>query len=70
MEMLVIRCPATGRTAPTGIRLSRRAFAMTSIAHNNRLACPHCGDAHFWGPHDAWVEDVGGGDEPALHERP
>ena len=52
MAMLMIRCPATGRQAFTGIETSA-ASLMLIPPINARLKCPCCGDTHVWSILDA-----------------
>jgi len=48
----MIRCPATGHQAFTGIETSAASVNMIPPI-NTRLTCPCCGDTHVWSMLDA-----------------
>jgi hypothetical protein len=52
MAMVMIRCPATGRQAFTGIETSATSVNLIPPI-NSRLTCPCCGDTHVWSILDA-----------------
>lgn len=47
MAKVMIRCPATGHQAFTGIETSAASVNMIPPI-NTRLNCPCCGDTHVW----------------------
>jgi hypothetical protein len=58
MGRVVIRCPATGRTIPTGIRADRLKFACSPVFFAD-THCPVCDASHRWFAREAWVEEPG-----------
>ena len=52
MAMVMIRCPATGRPAFTGIETDASSVNFIPPI-NARLKCPECGDTHVWSILDA-----------------
>jgi hypothetical protein len=52
MARVMIRCPATGHQAFTGIETSAASVNMIPPI-NARLNCPCCGDMHVWSILDA-----------------
>jgi hypothetical protein len=50
--MVMIRCPATGRQAFTGIETNATSVNLIPPI-NTRLTCPSCGDTHVWSILDA-----------------
>ncbi|MFL5091446.1 MAG: hypothetical protein ACJ8D7_13860 [Xanthobacteraceae bacterium] len=52
MAMVMIRCPATGRPAFTGIETDASCVNFIPPI-NTRLKCPCCGDTHVWSILDA-----------------
>lgn len=56
MGAVMIKCPATGKGIPTGMRADRKSFSRTPvfIAH---AYCPFCRTQHEWFAKDAWVEE-------------
>lgn len=56
MGMVVIQCPATGRTIPTGIETDRDRFDCTPVFFADAY-CPMCNANHRWFARDAWVEE-------------
>ena len=57
MGSVVIRCPATGRTIPTGIEADRLKFACSPVFFSDAY-CPMCNANHRWFARDAWVEET------------
>jgi endogenous inhibitor of DNA gyrase (YacG/DUF329 family) len=55
MGQVVIKCPKTGKSVPTGMAMDKRAFEGSTLS-NNAIGCPHCGQTHVWSKLDAWVE--------------
>jgi hypothetical protein len=47
MAMIMIRCPATGQQAFTGIETHADSVSMIPPV-NTRLTCPRCGQVHIW----------------------
>src|SRR5215813_6484316 len=56
MGSVVIQCPATGRTIPTGIEADRLKFSCSPVFFADAY-CPHCNSSHRWFARDAWVEE-------------
>jgi hypothetical protein len=56
MGSVVIQCPATGRTVPTGIEADRLKFSCSPVFFADAY-CPHCNASHRWFARDAWVEE-------------
>jgi hypothetical protein len=54
--MVVIQCPSTGRTIPTGIKTERERFECTPVFFADSY-CPMCNANHRWFARDAWVEE-------------
>jgi hypothetical protein len=52
MAMVMIRCPATGRPAFTGIETDASCVNFIPPI-NTRLKCPCCGETHVWSILDA-----------------
>jgi hypothetical protein len=52
MAMVMIRCPATGRPAFTGIETDVSCVNFIPPI-NTRLKCPCCGETHVWSILDA-----------------
>jgi hypothetical protein len=52
MAMVMIRCPATGHQAFTGIETDASSVNFIPPI-NTRLKCPRCGDTHVWSILDA-----------------
>ena len=57
MGTVVIHCPATGRTIPTGIRADRLKFACSPVFFADAY-CPLCDTLHRWFAREAWVEET------------
>lgn len=56
MGSVMIRCPATGASIPTGMEADRSGFARTPVFFARTL-CPVCRVHHEWFAADAWVEE-------------
>ena len=54
MNMLIIRCPKTGRAISTGREVEIAAFRSTPVFFS-RTYCPLCHVTHEWFAQDAWV---------------
>src|SRR5256885_1771102 len=54
MGTVWIRCPATGRRAPTGIQ-SERITLTDFPEHIKQTGCLVCGGKHNWCAGDAWI---------------
>jgi hypothetical protein len=52
MAMIMIRCPATGHQAFTGIETHPDSVPMIPPI-SARLTCPRCGQEHIWSILDA-----------------
>jgi hypothetical protein len=62
MAMVMIRCPATGRPAFTGIETDASCVNFIPPI-NTRLKCPCCGEIHVWSILDA---ELTAGDENGV----
>lgn len=58
MGMVMIRCPQTGRTVPTGIKADHEAFLCSAVFFARTL-CPVCNNRHEWFAQEAWVVEPG-----------
>jgi hypothetical protein len=47
IKRILVRCPATGRLAPTGKTVQESAWNDTKL-NRPRLTCPHCHQVHSW----------------------
>ena len=56
MGIIMIRCPATGRAASTGIEMLDVDQLPIVTA---TMSCPACGRIHQWTKNDAWLSDGG-----------
>jgi hypothetical protein len=56
MGMIMIKCPETGSTIPTGIKMGQDRFRQSAVFFA-RTFCPICQSNHEWFARDAWVED-------------
>jgi hypothetical protein len=66
MAMVMIRCPATGRPAFTGIETDASCVNFIPPI-NARLRCPCCGETHVWSILDA---ELTAGEAEAGDEMP
>jgi len=57
MGSVVIQCPTTGRTIPTGIEAEGATFACSPVFFADTY-CPECNANHRWFARDAWVEEA------------
>lgn len=56
MSMVMIKCPASGRSLATGIEVETNTFiALPDVLSQAR--CPHCGLDHSWWKREAWLEE-------------
>ena len=46
-KRILVRCPATGKLAPTGKTVEESAWEETKL-NRPRLTCPHCHQVHNW----------------------
>ncbi|MBV9996246.1 MAG: hypothetical protein JO127_13650 [Caulobacteraceae bacterium] len=53
---VVIRCPETGETVATVLRLRPSAFEALRGEYGFR--CARCGKIHHWRKEDAWLENA------------
>jgi hypothetical protein len=56
MGLVMIRCPATGRTISTGIQADGNTFACSPVFIADTY-CAVCDTQHRWFARDAWVEE-------------
>ncbi len=47
IKRILVRCPSTGKLAPTGKTVEESAWETTKL-NRPRLKCPHCGETHSW----------------------
>lgn len=59
ISRVLIRCPETGETVGTVMRLRPSAFEALRGEYGFR--CTRCGKVHTWRRDDAWLEKVPGG---------
>jgi hypothetical protein len=57
MGIVWIRCPATGRKAPTGIKIEASSLEEFPRELKNGR-CPMCGMRHNWQDGDAWIKKL------------
>ncbi|HUO12613.1 MAG TPA: hypothetical protein VMU37_07645 [Caulobacteraceae bacterium] len=58
VSRVLIRCPETGETVGTVLRLRPSAFEAMRGEYSFR--CTRCGKVHAWRREDAWLEKVPG----------
>lgn len=58
ISRVLIRCPETGETVGTVMRLRPSAFEALRGEYGFR--CTRCGKVHTWRKDDAWLEKVAG----------
>ncbi len=68
MNMLMIRCPKTGRAIFTGKYIEYRLFRTIPVFFSMTY-CPHCRVKHEWFAKDAWVRDSECSESEAKCER-
>ncbi len=56
MSTVMIKCPTTGTSIPTGIETEPLSFLQLPDMIS-RARCPHCGLDHAWWKREAWLED-------------
>ena len=47
IKRILVRCPSTGKLAPTGKTVKEAAWEGTKL-NRPRLTCPHCNQVHSW----------------------
>jgi hypothetical protein len=47
IKRILVRCPSTGKLAPTGKTVKEAAWEKTKL-DRPRLTCPHCHQVHTW----------------------
>ena len=47
VKRILVRCPSTGKLAPTGKTVKEAAWEGTKL-NRPRLTCPHCHQVHTW----------------------
>jgi hypothetical protein len=52
---VLIKCPRTGESVPTGVVMDEEVFATVTLV-DYITACPKCGSAHAWSTRDAMLE--------------
>jgi hypothetical protein len=56
MPDILIKCPITGKPAPTGLRTETIVLASIPVDLMLELRCPSCLKMHEWRRKDAWVD--------------
>ncbi len=58
MAMVMIKCPKTGETVPTGVEIDTEMYESpaTSVTSQILDECPACGETHTWSDGDSFVE--------------
>jgi hypothetical protein len=56
MSTLMIRCPKTGQSIPTGIETDHFSFRQMPELPT-RARCPVCGIDHLWWKSEAWLAE-------------
>ncbi len=57
MGMLMIKCPDTGKSIPTGLEADLSSFGRSPVFFG-RTFCPFCHANHEWFAKDAWVREA------------
>jgi hypothetical protein len=52
--IVMIKCPRTGRTIPTGMKADREKFRSSTVFFA-RTYCSICQASHEWFARDAWI---------------
>jgi NMD protein affecting ribosome stability and mRNA decay len=58
MGLVMIKCPNTGRSIPTGLKTDRSSFGATPV-FVSRTFCQICQANHEWFAKNAWVREEG-----------
>ncbi len=58
MAKILIKCPSTGDSVPTGVTMDSRSFLSSDLGHNS-VQCASCQKFHTWSKADAFLGDVG-----------
>jgi len=58
MGAVMIKCPETGRSIPTGIVADRKSFHATPVFFAQAY-CPYCRTEHEWFAQQAWICEAG-----------
>jgi len=56
MPRIMIKCPKTGNSVPTGIAIDKISFESTVFTNNAFGPCMECGQTHTWSSTDAFLE--------------
>jgi hypothetical protein len=56
MGVVMIKCPGTGRTIPTGMEADRERFRRSPVFFA-RTFCSICKTSHEWFAREAWVHE-------------
>lgn len=54
MADIMITCPATGKTVPTGMSMEPEEFENADLGLNT-FQCPACDEPHTWNKKDAFL---------------
>jgi hypothetical protein len=57
MGMIMVRCPNTGRSIETGMKMEAARFQRMPVFFS-RTYCPHCRLHHEWFAAHAWVAET------------
>jgi hypothetical protein len=56
MDMVMVKCPQTGRAVPTGIKTDRESFRRSPVFFGH-TRCRICHTNHTWFAREAWVDE-------------
>src|SRR5260370_32068774 len=56
MDMVMVKCPQTGRAIPTGIKTDRESFRRSPVFFGH-TRCPICHTDHAWFAREACVDE-------------
>ena len=58
MARVMIKCPKTGESVPTGVETEQEYFESlaTTMSSSVLVACPSCGEQHSWSKSVAFLE--------------
>ena len=56
LNVVMIRCPNTGREFSTGIEMDAATFEQLSDTRS-QLMCPVCRVNHYWSTREAWLDN-------------
>jgi hypothetical protein len=56
-RMVMIRCPMTGQSVPTGYGMDEETFKTWRFLDMTVRECPACGADHPWTKEQAWLRE-------------